>query len=119
MVMDRNWRAAVMLLLGSALGGVAGENAAPSSHLVFDDNFEGDIIINEVRVPADGEALYTYYETLGWSGTAGGYGGIQAHPRRTITSFRSGITRATPRRSRRCTAGRERSRRSSGERGPD
>ncbi|MFT5467822.1 MAG: hypothetical protein ACI8UO_002929 [Verrucomicrobiales bacterium] len=60
---------------------VAGQNAAPSSHIVFDDNFPGDIIINEVRVPKDGEALYTYYETLGWSGKGAGYAGIQAHPK--------------------------------------
>ena len=58
-----------------------GENAAPSSHMVFDDNFDGDILINQVRVPKDGEALYTYYETLGWSGKAAGYAGIQAHPK--------------------------------------
>ena len=62
--------------------GFAGQNAAPSSHLVYDDaNFEGDILINEVRVPKDGEAMYTYYEALGWSGKAGGYAGIQAHPK--------------------------------------
>jgi len=36
-----------------------GQNSAPSSHLVFDDNFDGDIVINEVRVPKSGEALYT------------------------------------------------------------
>ena len=73
----------VLLLAGlfCALGVEAGENAAPSSHLVFDDNFQGDIIINEVRVPADGEATYTYYETLGWRGKAAGYAGIQAHPK--------------------------------------
>ena len=59
----------------------AGQNAAPSSHLVFDDNFPGDIIINEVRVPKAGEATYTYYETLGWRGRAAGYAGIQAHPK--------------------------------------
>ncbi len=45
---------------------VAGQNAAPSSHFVFDDNFDGDILINEVRVPKSGVAMYTYYETLGW-----------------------------------------------------
>ena len=59
----------------------AGQNAAPSSHFVFDDNFEGDILINEVRVPRDGVAMYTYYETLGWRGDASGYAGIQVHPR--------------------------------------
>jgi len=59
----------------------AGQNAAPSSHFVFDDNFEGDILINEVRVPKPGVAMYTYYETLGWRGGASGYAGIQVHPR--------------------------------------
>lgn len=59
----------------------AGQNAAPSSHLVFDDNFDGDILINEVRVPESGVAMYTYYETLGWRGGASGYAGIQVHPR--------------------------------------
>lgn len=70
-----------ILLLCISLATWAGENAAPSSHLVFDDNFEGDIIINEVRVPALGEARFTYYEALGWRGRAAGYAGIQAHPR--------------------------------------
>jgi len=59
----------------------AGQNAAPSSHFVFDDNFDGDILINEVRVPKAGVAMYTYYETLGWRGGASGYAGIQVHPR--------------------------------------
>ena len=63
------------------LPGWAGQDAAPSSHLVYDDaNFEGDMLINEVRVPKDGEAMFTYYEALGWGGKAGGYAGIQAHP---------------------------------------
>ena len=35
----------------------AGQNAAPSSHFVFDDNFDGDILINEVRVPKEGLSL--------------------------------------------------------------
>lgn len=56
------------------------QNAAPSSHMVFDDNFPGDIVVISVRVPADGEAMYTYYEGLGWRGTAAGYAGLQAHP---------------------------------------
>lgn len=60
----------------------AGENAAPSSHMVYNDaNFAGDTLINDVRVPAKGEAMFTYYETLGWAGKAAGYAGIQAHPR--------------------------------------
>ncbi len=61
---------------------IAGQNAAPSSHLVYDDaSFDGDILINEVRVPKHGEAMYTYYEALGWGGGAAGYAGIQAHPK--------------------------------------
>ena len=61
---------------------IAGENAAPSSHMVYNDaSFPGDILINEVRVPKKGEAMYTYYEALGWAGKAAGYAGIQAHPR--------------------------------------
>ena len=70
---------ALLIALGFSLQ--AGQNAAPSSHLVFDDNFPGDILINEVRVPKAGEAMYTYYETLGWRGRAAGYAGIQAHPK--------------------------------------
>lgn len=57
------------------------QDSAPSSHFVFNDNFDGDIIVNEVRVPRDGEAMYTYYETLGWRGKGAGYAGLQAHPR--------------------------------------
>ena len=49
--------------------------------MVFDDRFEGDILIQEVRVPKTGEAMYTYYETLGWRGLGAGYAGIQAHPK--------------------------------------
>ena len=60
----------------------AGQNAAPSSHLVYNDaNFAGNILINEVRVPKDGEAMFTYYEALGWGGKGAGYAGIQAHPK--------------------------------------
>lgn len=57
------------------------QDSAPSSHMVFDDNFDGDVVINEVRVPQDGAAMYTYYEALGWRGRGAGYAGIQVHPR--------------------------------------
>ncbi|MEC7566693.1 MAG: DUF3472 domain-containing protein [Planctomycetota bacterium] len=63
------------------VGAVSAQNSAPSSHMVFDDRFAGDILIQEVRVPKSGEAMYTYYETLGWGGTGAGYAGIQAHPK--------------------------------------
>jgi len=64
-----------------ALHPIEGEGAAPSSHMVYDGPVVGDILVNEVRVPAAGEALYTYYEALGWGGKAAGYAGIQAHPK--------------------------------------
>ena len=66
---------------------VGGQGAAPSSHMVFDDDFPGDIIINEVRVPKVGEAMYTYYETLGWRGNGAGYAGIQFHPEAHLFLF--------------------------------
>ncbi len=74
------WLLALSFLACPVIG-FAGQNAAPSSHLVFDDNLDGHIIINEVRVPKEGEAKFTYYETLGWRGRAAGYAGLQAHPR--------------------------------------
>ena len=58
-----------------------GQDSAPSSHMVFDDRFPGDITINQVRVPKEGKARFTYYEALGWRGKAAGYAGIQDHPR--------------------------------------
>jgi hypothetical protein len=64
-----------------------GENSAPSSHFVFDDGFDGDIIINEVRVPGDGDTRCTYYETLGWGGVGAGYAGIQNHPKSHLFIF--------------------------------
>lgn len=72
---------AAALSAASAVAAPAGQDAAPSSHLVFDDRFEGDILIHEVRVPHDGLATFTYYEVLGWRGRAAGYAGIQAHPK--------------------------------------
>jgi len=72
----------VVLIAMLAAGTTAyAQNSAPSSHMVFNDHFDGDILINEVRVPKDGTAMYTYYETIGWRGLGAGYGGIQVHPR--------------------------------------
>ena len=76
--MDKRTFAFSLLLTASM---VIGQNSAPSSHFIFDDRFDGDIVINEVRVPKSGEAMYTYYEALGWRGGAAGYAGIQVHPR--------------------------------------
>ncbi len=65
-----------------AISSIQAQNSAPSSHFSFrfDNNTRGEILINEVRIPSSGVAMYTYYESLGWSGNAGGYGGIQEHP---------------------------------------
>jgi hypothetical protein len=79
--MNRCSLAAALLVTFSCSGLVHAQNSAPSSHMVFDDNFDGDIIINEVRVPKLGQAMYTYYEALGWRGKGAGYAGIQVHPR--------------------------------------
>ncbi|MEK6234765.1 MAG: DUF3472 domain-containing protein, partial [Planctomycetales bacterium] len=80
-----------MILLGLAAAAcgvpVSGQNSAPSSHLVFDDRLDGDVLINQVRVPKAGEAKFTYYETLGWRGVGSGYAGIQAHPKGHIFLF--------------------------------
>ena len=47
---DRNFNL-FLACFAFAATAVAGQNAAPSSHFVFDDNFDGHILINEVRVP--------------------------------------------------------------------
>lgn len=86
-ILVRNSLLASLLIAAASIGFVQAEDSAPSSHLVFDDNFAGDVLVNSVRVPADGEALYTYYETLGWRGRAGGYAGIQAHPKSHLFIF--------------------------------
>jgi hypothetical protein len=77
----------VLCLMGVTAPQVYAQNSAPSSHFVFDDNFDGDILINEVRVPKDGEATFTYYEALGWRGKGAGYAGIQAHPKAHLFIF--------------------------------
>lgn len=83
-----NLSCAILLSLVIAASPAAhGQDSAPSSHFVFDDNFAGDIIINEVRVPKSGEAMYTYYEALGWGGKGAGYAGIQVHPKAHLYIF--------------------------------
>ncbi len=67
---------------GMPVAGIApAQDSAPSSHFVFDDDFPGDILVHEVRVPSRGLTRFTYYEVLGWRGPAAGYAGIQDHPR--------------------------------------
>lgn len=40
--------------------------SAPSSHMGFNDQDDGDMIELKVRVPNGGDAWNTYYEVLGW-----------------------------------------------------
>jgi hypothetical protein len=77
----------VLSALATLAAPVQAQNAAPSSHMVFNVSGDGDILINEVRVPKSGEAMYTYYEALGWSGLGAGYAGIQAHPKAHLFIF--------------------------------
>lgn len=73
------------MVLGAWFGLIGtgfGQDAAVSAHFNFGENVVGDISVCEVRVPADGLAVPTYYETLGFWGNKGnstgnGYAGIQ------------------------------------------
>lgn len=67
--------------LGFPIDRAKSQDSAPSSHLVFDDHFPGDLLVHQIRVPKTGLAKYTYYEALGWRGQAAGYAGLQDHPR--------------------------------------
>ncbi len=71
-----------ILLIVFGLGQNAfSQNRAPSCWLKYKDSFQGDIIVNTVRVSAP-SPTYTYYCTLQWNAgmEGGGYCGIQEHP---------------------------------------
>ncbi len=58
------------------------QNSAPSDHMNFGKHQTSDIHHIQVRVPSEGLAFSTYYESLGFWGNKGnstgnGYGGIQ------------------------------------------
>ena len=57
------------------------QNRAPSLYLNYQDEGQGDIIINTLRVESP-SPLYTYYCGLLWNSgqDAGGYCGMQEHP---------------------------------------
>ncbi|MEN8122109.1 MAG: DUF3472 domain-containing protein [Bacteroidota bacterium] len=57
------------------------QNRAPSCWLKYQDNFQGDILINTLRVQSPSPTC-TYYCALQWNagGEGGGYCGIQEHP---------------------------------------
>ena len=57
------------------------QNRAPSCWLRYQDYFQGDIIINKIKVVSP-SPTYTYYCSLQWNAGAegGGYCGMQEHP---------------------------------------
>lgn len=57
------------------------QNRAPSCWLKYQDSFQGDILINTVKVQSP-SPTYTYYCNLQWNAgmEGGGYCGIQEHP---------------------------------------
>ena len=57
------------------------QNRAPSCWLKYQDAFQGDILINKVKVSAP-SPTYSYYWCLQWNAgmEGGGYCGIQEHP---------------------------------------
>ncbi len=69
----------IALVLLSHLG--FAQNRAPSCWLRYQDNFQGDILINTVSVQYP-SPTYTYYCALQWNAgmEGGGYCGIQEHP---------------------------------------
>jgi len=68
----------VTFVLLSQLG--ISQNRAPSCWLRFQDNLQGDILINTIRVQSP-SPTYTYYCALQWNAgiEGGGYCGIQEH----------------------------------------
>ncbi|MFD2159190.1 DUF3472 domain-containing protein [Rubritalea tangerina] len=83
-ILKQSQRVIGAMLVGGVMVEAKPGDSAPSSHLFFNysEPALGDIQISEVRVPADGLAHSTYYETLGFlgnkgNGTGNGYGGIQ------------------------------------------
>ena len=57
------------------------QNRAPSCWLKYQDYFQGDILINKIKVISP-SPTYTYYCGLQWNAgmEGGGYCGIQEHP---------------------------------------
>jgi hypothetical protein len=79
MVMGISYRIRVTIAGACLAAAAQAQNSAPSSHLYFSTSGgSADILINEVRIPL--KTMNTYYETLGWGGSASGYAGLQEHP---------------------------------------
>ena len=59
------------------------DNRAPSISLWYNDNVQGDILTQDVYVPASGITKQTYYCCLQWNSgkNGGGYCGMQDHAR--------------------------------------
>lgn len=75
------------------------QNRAPSLYLNYQDNEQGDILINSLRAQSP-SPLYTYYCGLQWNigQDAGGYCGMQEHPngRNFIYSLWDPVTNRLP-----------------------
>ena len=74
------YKSLIILLFIISFNGFS-QDRAPSLWLKYQDNFQGDILINTIRVQSP-SPLYTYYCTLAWNAgeEGGGYCGIQEHP---------------------------------------
>jgi len=73
----------IFLVIGIMANGQFGfsQNRAPSCWLNYQDHFQGDILINTLRVYPP-SPTYTYYSALTWNAgqEGGGYCGMQEHP---------------------------------------
>lgn len=74
-------RSLMLLFLFTMAKQLSAQNRAPSVYLDYKDFFEGDIIINSLRVVSP-SPLYTYYNAMCFGGgvDGGGYCGMQNSP---------------------------------------
>jgi hypothetical protein len=78
----KNMRYLLLLIIAVTLSQIGfSQNRAPSCWLKYQDYFQGDILINTLKVQSP-SPTYTYYCALQWNAGAegGGYCGIQEHP---------------------------------------
>ena len=66
-----------------SIAGSETDSRAPSISLWYNDSVQGDILTQDVYVPASGVTKQTYYCCLQWNSgkNGGGYCGIQDHAR--------------------------------------
>ena len=77
----------LMIFLMTFVLGSLFAHTVQAQHLWYNDPGAGDIMLIDVNVTST--AATTYYETLGWNqgGEAGGYTGIQSHPKGNVFIF--------------------------------